>query len=401
MPGFEELGGEDVSLVSHPDPVVLELNRLQNQLKEKERELGKAQSEIRALRATEVLKDKALEELGSEVRRLEGKLRSSENHIEQKLKKIYANQKDDDSVPIELVIAPLEAELKMHKNEIAALQEDKRALERLTKSKEAALLEAERILRSALERALIVEEVQIKTSSLGDKLRYARRRRGRWKGTSKSRFQQIATVVANEWKDEKDKVMPVKQWLEERRMLQAEMQKLKDKLAISERAAKAEAQVKFQEKLKLRLKTLEEGLKHVNSLSINTNGSPKNEKSNNFFGILSTNTRMKKRSTSQPRPSTITRSSMQMMDEKQISSATAEIKPINNLKKKNSCGESLLKKSLWASRNKVIQKQMNKNAMVDDEMGKREAPERSHKFEEVLRLERQYSSEDLKMKRSR
>lgn len=30
----------------------------------------------------------------------------------------------------------------------------------------------------------------------------------------------IATVVANEWKDEKDKVMPVKQWLEERRMLQ-------------------------------------------------------------------------------------------------------------------------------------------------------------------------------------
>jgi hypothetical protein len=33
-------------------------------------------------------------------------------------------------------------------------------LERLTKSKELALLEAERILRSALERALIVEEVQ-------------------------------------------------------------------------------------------------------------------------------------------------------------------------------------------------------------------------------------------------
>lgn len=33
-------------------------------------------------------------------------------------------------------------------------------MERLTKSKEAALLEAERILRSALERALVVEEVQ-------------------------------------------------------------------------------------------------------------------------------------------------------------------------------------------------------------------------------------------------
>ena len=44
--------------------------------------------------------------------------------------------------------------------QILALQEDKKALERLTKSKESALLEAERILRSALERALIVEEVQ-------------------------------------------------------------------------------------------------------------------------------------------------------------------------------------------------------------------------------------------------
>lgn len=33
-------------------------------------------------------------------------------------------------------------------------------MDRLNKSKEAALLEAERILRSALERALIVEEVQ-------------------------------------------------------------------------------------------------------------------------------------------------------------------------------------------------------------------------------------------------
>ena len=45
-------------------------------------------------------------------------------------------------------------------NQIAVLLEDKRALERLTKSKESALLEAERILRSALERALIVDEVQ-------------------------------------------------------------------------------------------------------------------------------------------------------------------------------------------------------------------------------------------------
>lgn len=45
-------------------------------------------------------------------------------------------------------------------SQIATLQEDKKALQRLTKSKELALLEAERILKSALERALVVEEVQ-------------------------------------------------------------------------------------------------------------------------------------------------------------------------------------------------------------------------------------------------
>ncbi|KAL8033012.1 hypothetical protein ABFX02_13G135600 [Erythranthe guttata] len=421
---------EDVSLLSHSDPFVLELNRLQNQLKEGERELVKAQTEIRALRATEVLKDKAVDELGSEVERLEEKLRCSETYLEQKnidikkltdekkvalaaqyaaestLRRVYADQKDDDYVPIELVIAPLEAELRMRKNEVAALQEDKRALERLTKSKESALLEAERILTSALERALIVEEVQNQNfelrrqieicqeenkilektnrqkvleveklsqtindleeailaggatantirdykrqiSELNEEKRTLERELARIKVSAN----RIATVVANEWKDDKDKVMPVKQWLEERRVLQAEMQKLKDKLAISERAAKAEAQVK--EKLKLRLKTVEEGLKNApTSFSINTNGSPKNEKSSNFFGILSSNTRMAKRSTSQPR------ASMQMTDGKQIS----EMKPIDCLKKKNNSGESLLKKSLWASRNKVVDSSGKENA---------------------------------------
>ena len=29
----------------------------------------------------------------------------------------------------------------------------------------------------------------------------------------------VALAVANEWKDENDRVMPVKQWLEERRLL--------------------------------------------------------------------------------------------------------------------------------------------------------------------------------------
>ncbi|XP_030925563.1 microtubule-associated protein 70-1-like isoform X3 [Quercus lobata] len=54
----------------------------------------------------------------------------------------------------------------------------------------------------------------------------------------------VATVVANEWKDANDKVIPVKQWLEERKFFQREMQQLCDKLAVADRTTKAEAQLK-------------------------------------------------------------------------------------------------------------------------------------------------------------
>ncbi|XP_051128358.1 microtubule-associated protein 70-5-like [Andrographis paniculata] len=399
MPAFGlRLGGKDVCLLAHTHPVVLEINRLENLLKEKEGELRKARSEIRALRATEMFKDKAVEELASEVERLEEKLRSHENHLEHKsleikkladekkealaaqyaaeatLRRVYAEQKDENSLPLELVIAPLDAEIKIHKNEVAALQEDKRALERLIKSKEVALLEAERILRSALERALVVEEVQnqnfelrrqieicqgenkilektnrqkvLEVEKLSQTIRdleeailaggaaanairdYRRqilelnedkRMLERELARAKVTANRMATVVANEWKDGRDKVMPVKQWLEERRIFQAEMRKLKDKLVTSERAVEAEARIK--EKMKLRLKILEEGLRQKITLSASNNGISKGERSN-FFGILSSNGRARKRSTPQPLSSTDT-------------------------KRK-------LRKSLWTSRNKVI-----------------------------------------------
>lgn len=34
------------------------------------------------------------------------------------LRRVHADQQDDDSVPIESIIAPLEAEIKMYKNEV-------------------------------------------------------------------------------------------------------------------------------------------------------------------------------------------------------------------------------------------------------------------------------------------
>ncbi|OMO76971.1 Myosin II heavy chain-like protein [Corchorus capsularis] len=372
---MDETFGGDVQ-AQHPDPVVLELTRLQNQLKEKERELGAAQAEIKALRASEVFKDKAIEELQSEVDKLDEKHRAAENLLQHKnleikkltddkrdalaaqfaaeatLRRVHANQKDEADFSLESVIAPLEAEIKMYKNEIAQLHEDKKAMERLTKSKESALLEAERILRSALERALIVEEVQNQNfelrrqieicqeenkilektnrqkvleveklsqtiqeleeailaggaaaNSIRDyqrqisQLNEEKRTLERELARAKVSANRVATVVANEWKDENDKVMPVKQWLDDRRLLQAEMQRLKEKLAVSERTAKAEAQLK--EKFKLRLKILEDGLKHVSSFSVNPKNnasSPKPEKTSNLLGFLTSSGGLRKRS---------------------------------------------------------------------------------------------------------
>ncbi|XP_009591783.1 microtubule-associated protein 70-5-like [Nicotiana tomentosiformis] len=424
MAGFDEVGGGEEHFL---DPVIFELNSLHNQLKEKKRELGAAQSEIKALKTTDVLKDMALEELGSKVQRLEEKLKINENLLEQKnldiknlsnekkealaaqyaaeatLRRVYADQKDDDSPPIESIVAPLEAEIKMYKYEIAALQEDIRALERHTKSKEAALIEAERILKSALERALIVEEVQNQNFELrrqieicqeehkildksnrqkilevekltqtikeleeailaggaaANKIRDCQRQISelqeekrtleRELARLKISANRVASVVANEWKDENDKVMPVKQWLEERRLLQAEMQRLRDKLTISERTAKAEAQIK--DKLKLRLKTLEDGLKPTASVSAIPNGSLKTRKTDHLFSILSSNAGLKKRSTSQPRASTINKTSEQQSLEKIKYYASIETRKFN----KEAFGDSFLKKSLWASRNKVV-----------------------------------------------
>ncbi|KAK8585261.1 hypothetical protein V6N13_139195 [Hibiscus sabdariffa] len=378
----------------------------------KDRELVAAQAEIKAFRATEALKDKAIEELHGEVQKLDEKHRIIENLLQQKnlentklinekkdavaaqfaaeatLRRVHANLKDDEHVSIESIIAPLEAKIKMYKNEIAVLHRDKRALEHLTKSKESALLEAEKILRSALERALIVEEVQNRNFELRrqieicqaslswhlvleieklsqtireleeailaggaaantvrdcrrqiSQLQEEKRTLERELARVKVAANRIATVAANEWKDEDNKVMPVKQWLEDRRLLQAEMQRLKDKLAVSERTAMAEAQLK--KKFKLRLKILEDGLKHVSGISSNPNasqGSP-----SNILGFLTSSSGLRKRSTSQPRASTI------------ISSSPPQ-------RARSASGENMLRKKLWASRCKLADSNEKENA---------------------------------------
>ncbi|KAK6146724.1 hypothetical protein DH2020_020593 [Rehmannia glutinosa] len=315
---------EFLNLLHGSDPVKLELNRLENEVRDKERELGEAQSQIRALKLSERLREKAVEELTEELTKVDEKLKLTESVLESKnleikrindekkasmaaqfaaeatLRRVHAAQKDDDMPPIEAILAPLEAELKLARQEIAKLQDDNKALDRLTKSKEAALLEAERTVQVALAKASMVDDLQNKNQELMKQIEICqeenkildkmhrqkvaevekltqtvreleeavlaggaaanavrdyqrkvqemneeRKTLDRELARAKVTANRVATVVANEWKDANDKVMPVKQWLEERRCLQGEMQQLRDKLAITERAAKSEAQLKI------------------------------------------------------------------------------------------------------------------------------------------------------------
>ncbi|RAL47834.1 hypothetical protein DM860_011419 [Cuscuta australis] len=346
---------EFINLLHGSDPVKIELNRLENEVRDKERELSEAQAEIKALKLSERLREKAVEELNDELLRVEEKLKLAESFVESKnleikkindekkasmaaqfaaeatLRRVHAAQRDDDMPPIEAILAPLEAELKLARQEIAKLQEDNKALDRLTKSKEAALLEAERTVQSALAKASMVDILQNKNQELmkqieicqeenkildkmhrqkvGEvekltqtvreleeavlaggaaanavrdyqrkvqELNEERKTLDRELARAKVTANRVATVVANEWKDSNDKVMPVKQWLEERRFLQVEMQQLRDKLAISERAAKSEAQLK--ERYHLRLKVLEETIR---SSSTNVRSTPDGRCSSN------------------------------------------------------------------------------------------------------------------------
>ncbi|XP_020268993.1 microtubule-associated protein 70-2-like isoform X2 [Asparagus officinalis] len=333
---------EFINLLHGSDPVKVELNRLENEVRDKDRELGEAQAEIKALRLSERAREKACEELNEELEKLDEKLKLTEALLEHRnleikkindekkaamaaqfaaeatLRRVHAAQKDDDMPPIEAILAPLEAELKLARQEITKLQDDNRALDRLTKSKEAALLEAERTIQIALAKASMVDDLQNKNQELMKQIEICqeenkildkmhrqkvaeveklsqtvreleeavlaggaaanavrdyqrkvqemneeRKTLDRELARAKVSANRVAVVVANEWKDANDKVMPVKQWLEERRFMQGEMQQLRDKLAVAERTARSEAQLK--DKFQLRLKVLEDGLRMSSS----------------------------------------------------------------------------------------------------------------------------------------
>ncbi|XP_020252938.1 microtubule-associated protein 70-5-like [Asparagus officinalis] len=296
-------------------------------------------------------------------------------------------------VPVEAIIAPYESDIRKYKIEIASLQEDIKALERLIKSKDVALVEVERTLHSANERAMIVENLQnqnlelkrqkeicqeenrllekanrqkvLEVESLSQTIReleesilaggvvanavrdYQRQvaelncSTKLMNSRTKVSANRVAAAVANEWKDEGEKLMPVKQWIEERRFLQGEIQRLRDKLTISERTAKTETQLR--DKFKLRLKILEEGLKGA------SNSEPVN-------GSTFCNGSINKRSSSQPRASvaSISSSVLQQPDPVSVVESTRKIVRTNSLNKKFNAREILAKKNLWAPRSKFF-----------------------------------------------
>ncbi|XP_020597055.1 microtubule-associated protein 70-2-like [Phalaenopsis equestris] len=239
---------------------------------------------------------------------------SAQFAAEATLRRVHAAQKDEELPPLEAILFPLESEIKFLRQELTKVQDDNKALERLTKSKEVALLEAEREVKLANVKAAFVDDLLNKNQELikqndicqeeykildrmhrqkvaeveklgqtiheleeallsgaaaANAVRDYKRQVNELKGEKKtlertlSRVMvtenRVAAAIANEWKDANDKVIPAKQWAKERHILMGEMQQLREKLTIAERATKAEAQLK--ERFQFRLKVVEDGLK--------------------------------------------------------------------------------------------------------------------------------------------
>ncbi|KAM1068442.1 hypothetical protein ACFX2A_000413 [Malus domestica] len=123
-------GDELINLLHGSDLIKVELNRLKNEVRDKNRELGEAHAQIKALKLFDRASEKACEELTDELLKVEEKLKLTESLLESKnlenqafmaaqfaaeatLRSVHPAQKDDDMPPIEAILAPLEAELKL------------------------------------------------------------------------------------------------------------------------------------------------------------------------------------------------------------------------------------------------------------------------------------------------
>jgi chromosome segregation ATPase len=85
-PSFDAAAdNEFITLLHGSDPVKVELNRLENEVRDKDRELSEANAEIKALRLSERQREKACEELTDELAKLDGKLKLTESLLQSKV----------------------------------------------------------------------------------------------------------------------------------------------------------------------------------------------------------------------------------------------------------------------------------------------------------------------------
>ncbi|KAE8806508.1 microtubule-associated protein 70-4-like [Hordeum vulgare] len=132
-----------------PVPRWLQLISLSKELKKQDKRL--------------TILEKKLQQKNLDVRRLcneRKEVLSAPFATEASLRRIHLAQREEEVVPFDSIIGPLESDIKKYKYEIVVLQDDKKALEWHLKLNEAAFVEAGDILHNALERALIVEDVQ-------------------------------------------------------------------------------------------------------------------------------------------------------------------------------------------------------------------------------------------------
>ncbi|GBG69854.1 hypothetical protein CBR_g4681 [Chara braunii] len=321
-------------------PLKLELDRLRNALREKDRELCHVRAEVQTLQQLNRNKDEALVDLSEQVESLNEKLRATEKPLEAKVleaktavaekkgaiadqaatetnfRRLSAsNKKESNGLALDKLLAPLEAEIKILKCENARLQEDKRTIYKFMKIKDAALVDAEMNVAAAEKRANTtedlhntnqellrrlgalqdenrtldrlhkqkmrdVEKLNLKVHDLQEavasasgeagnalletrkevqKLQKERKTLQLDLARAKAAASRVAIAAANRFKDDDEKVVPVKRWLEDRHFLQGEVNLLRDKLAHSERLMKSESQLK--ERLRLRLEVLEEAVR--------------------------------------------------------------------------------------------------------------------------------------------
>jgi chromosome segregation ATPase len=85
-----------LNLLHGSDPVKVELNRLENEVRDKDRKLAEATAECKALKLAERLREKAVEELSEELDKVDEKLKAAEDLLESKnleLKKLNDEKK--------------------------------------------------------------------------------------------------------------------------------------------------------------------------------------------------------------------------------------------------------------------------------------------------------------------